>query len=130
MPSEIRYVMFQPPEVLEAIQVYKRRMGAPLSPGSVVACGTESAGPGEPIQFRIKFTQDRSDASVSAATPEDIVVAGPALAAALLLYCKDKHIPMPMRADKSLQMFGEQLCLVATFNPGNDQMPHPGVVWR
>ena len=50
-----------------------------------------------------------------------MIIEGPVLAAALILFCHDKRIPLPAAGDKSLQCFGDQLGLVVAINPKQDE---------
>ena len=126
MPTELRHLLFRPAEVVWAVKEYHRRTGAPLQSGSVVSCGPECDSAGG-VAFRIALAPDPVDGgAVSATDPEgrlEVVVEGPTLAAALILHCRDRRIPLPAAADKSLQQFGEQVCLVAKINPKQDELP-------
>jgi hypothetical protein len=51
-----------------------------------------------------------------------VVIQGPALAAALILYCRDRRIPLAASAGKSLRLFGNQVCLVTTIKPRQDKI--------
>lgn len=53
MPSEIRELRFSLSEVLQAIKVYQKRVGAPLPIGSLVSCGPECDASGAVLRFRI-----------------------------------------------------------------------------
>ena len=123
MPSELRYIMFRPDEVVEAVKEYRRRLGTPLPHGGVVQCGPES-GPavGGAVGFRIAFVPAGVKGSVTPET-ENMLIEGPVLAAALILYCRDHRIPMSASADKSLERMGDQVCLVAKFNPKQISLP-------
>ena len=44
----------------------------------------------------------------------EVVIEGPALAAALILHCRDRRIPLPTNAKKSLRRVGDQVGLVVT----------------
>ena len=67
----------------------------------------EASAPGGGVRFRITIMADGGDGS-----PQDVVIEGPTLAAALILHCKIRQIPLPAGGEKSLQCFGEQLGLV------------------
>ena len=56
---------------------------------------------------------------------QEMVVESTTLAAALILYCRDRKIPLPASADKSLQRFGDQIGLIATYNPKSASLPSP-----
>lgn len=127
MPSEVRHLLFRPAEVVQAVKEYHRRSGAPLPSGTVARCGPEAEGGG--VRFRITLVPDRArDRTPSAATEAaryEVVVEGPVLAAALILHCRDRGIPLAASAEKSLQRFGEQVCLISTINPKQSEQPHP-----
>lgn len=118
MPSEIRHVLFRPAEVIDAIRLYHQRLGSPLPTGTVSRCGPETDGAGGNVRFRIAVQPDGSRDAASTAVQElvEVVVEGSNLAAALILYCRERQVPLPAGAHKSLQCFGEQVGLVATLN--------------
>jgi hypothetical protein len=125
--SEIRHILFRPVEVVEAFKEYCRRSGTSVPMGAVVSAGPESEGPGKPVQFRIVIAPDVPSSRVPVGTANlpnrEVIVESPKLTAALILYCRDRRIPLPVAADKSLQRFGEQTCLMATINPKQDKVP-------
>ena len=127
VPTELRHLLFRPPEALQAIKEYHRRLGMPLPAGAVTHCAPESEGVSGTVLFRIRLIPDRAESPSPPAPgteePLDVVIGGATLAAALILYCRDRRIPLPAGADKSLQRFGEQVCLVTTFNPKQDELP-------
>ena len=119
MPSEIRHVLFRPAEVIDAIRLYHQRLGASLPTGTVSRCGPESDQAGGNVRFRIVVQPDLSRDAPPVAGQEgtvEVVVEGSNLAAALILYCRERQVPLPASAHKSLQCFGEQVGLVATLN--------------
>lgn len=127
MPTEMRHLLFRPPEVLVAVKEYHRRVGTPLPAGSVARCGPEAVGADAAVRFRIVLTPDPSTDPTLPSLPiplrRELVIEPPVLAAALILHCRDRRIPLPASAGKSLQRFGEQVCLVVTINPKQDDMP-------
>lgn len=126
MPSELRHILFRPAEVAVAITEYYRRTGTPLPQGSIVRCGPECESAGSAMRFRMVLVLDIADSEASmpsAGAHREVVVEGPILAAALILYCRDRRIPMPVSGDKSLQRFGEQVGLVVTINPRQGNLP-------
>lgn len=117
MPSEIRHLMFRPYEVALAVQGYHRRMNKPLPPGALVACKLEGEGEGERIQVRMTIMPDGGKHA------RHLLIDGPTLAASLILYCQAIRIPLPSKAEKSLQRFGDQVCLVAKLNAKPEAQP-------
>jgi len=124
MPSEIRHILFQPPEVVVAIGAYFRRLGRAVPPGVVTHCGPERINHESPVRFRMTLENDRSLAGNlvphGLADAQRILVDGADLAAALILYCRSHKIPLPANATKSLEVFGGQLCLAFTKTANKD----------
>lgn len=58
MPSEVRNLLFQPAEVMQAVKEYHRRSKQPLPAGTIVSCGPECGREGGPIRFRIRLEPD------------------------------------------------------------------------
>ncbi len=133
MPSELRHLLFRPAEVVEAVKDYHRRLGTPLPTGSIVHCGPESDDAGGAVRFRITLAPATADGGPPSKSGEkagrhEVVIEGPSLAAALILFCREQRIPLRASADKSLQRFGEQVCLLATSNPKGEAMPKLGQI--
>lgn len=126
MPTELRHLLFRPDEVVQAVKEYRRRMGHALAPGTIVSCGPECGSSGEIRRFRLTLAPDEKAAPARGRRGrEELVIQGPVLAAALILFCRDRHIPLAANASKSLQLFGNQVCLVTTINPGRSEMVRP-----
>ncbi|MGI4801089.1 MAG: hypothetical protein ACRYG8_45110 [Janthinobacterium lividum] len=114
MPSEFRHVIFRPAEVVQAVQTYKRRINEPLPAGSILGCDVESEEKTGLIGFRITLAPHRPNRERFSRTERyEVVIDGPSLAAALILYCKAVRIPLPAKANKSLRMVDGHLCLFA-----------------
>jgi len=127
MPTELRHLLFQPAEVVQAVQEYRRRLGQALPTGSIVSCGPECDGGSEIARYRLTLAPDATTVAKGGegGRQDLLVIAGPALAAALILYCRDRNIPLAASASKSLQLFGNQVCLVTTLHPGKGEMAQP-----
>lgn len=124
VPSEIRQLSFSPAEVVQAVKEYYRRSGQPLPGGSIVSCGGEAeAGL---VRFRITVMLDpvKEKNATQPGKPirQEVVIEGPALAAALILSCRDRRIPLSSHANKSLRSIGDQVCLIATINPKQSEL--------
>ena len=111
MPSEVRHLMFRSAEVVAAMQAYYRRLGRPLSSGLIGDCLVEGDGIAVPVSFRLRLHADEATGR-----PSEISIDSTTLTAALILHCKANSVPLPARAQKSLQRMGEHLCLVASLN--------------
>jgi hypothetical protein len=117
MPSEIRHILFQPPEVVAALGAYFRRVGRAVPPGVIIQCGPEQMNKDAPARFRMTIEDERPLANPvrpSGDAAQCITVDGADLAAALILYCRSHKIPLPANASKSLEILGGQLCLAFT----------------
>ena len=131
MPTELRHIVFRPAEVIQAVKEYYRRSRQPLPTGSVLSCAVETEKANGAIRFRIKIALDSTDGhlySRSAGTKEqDILIETPNLAAALILYCNMRHVPLPARANKSLQRVGDQLALIVAVGSKCDSLAVSGI---
>ena len=118
MPSEVRHILFRPAEIVQAIREYQLKMQQPLPSGLVVDYGPQSDGPGGAVRFHMSIASNQGKSWDEPKTVrQEMVIEATTLAAALILYCRDRKIPLPASADKSLQRFGEQIGLIATYNP-------------
>jgi hypothetical protein len=106
--------VFRVPEVAQAVTEYHRRMRTPLPAGTIVRCAAESDGPSDAPRVRLVIALDDSETAKPGGSHREVVIDGPALAAALILHCRDRRIPLPANAKKSLRRVGEQVGLVVT----------------
>ena len=118
MPSEIRHVVFRNVEVARAVRSYFERTGKAMPQGELLDCTIETDGPGHEVRFSMSISSIGGHGQSTNVTAD-----GAQLAAALILYCRGEHIPLPSAAAKSLAVFGESLCLVVTHNPKGISMP-------
>ena len=118
MPTEIRHLMFRPPEVAYAVRLFYQLTGKSMPAGTIESCLPEGDGKAVPICVRIKVVPPPG-----ATGPVTVVIDDVTMTGLLLQYCTRKKIPMAARASKSLQRFGDQLCLVATLNPRQEDLP-------
>jgi hypothetical protein len=126
MPSEVRHVLFRPAEVVQAVREYQVKLQQPLPSGLVVDYGPDTGTPGGAVRFRMSIAFNQKRSSLEPQTiRQEMVIESTTLAAALILYCRDRKIPLPASADKSLQRFGDQIGLIATYNPKSASMPSP-----
>ncbi len=97
MPRELRQIMFRAPEIMTAITEYHGRRAIALPPGTAIGCKVTDD-PALSVTLSIKA----EGGSLSELTVEPEV-----LAAALILYCINRQIPLPAEADKRLQKVGD-----------------------
>lgn len=103
MPGEIRLIIFDRIEVLNALTEYRKRRGKPL-PSS------------DPVEVTIR---DKPKILVTLAivpegkqAPIEFVFEGEELAAALIMYCIRRKIPLPATGvSKSIQLVGDSIAL-------------------
>ena len=125
MPSELRHILFRASEVVEALRNHQVRMGQPIPRGQVLDCGADTSAAA--LRFRLELAPEPADAFGSAlkTVKQEFVFEAPTITAALINYCRDRKIPLPAKAEKSVRQFGEQVGLVTTYNirPGSTPVP-------
>ena len=107
MPTEIRHIIFSSEELFIALKEYRKRRREPLPSGSVVKFAIEQS---PELSAITRIAPESGD-------PEKVFVSNrDELATALIMYCIDNKVPMPVKSTKFLQMFGGSLGLVITKN--------------
>jgi hypothetical protein len=109
VPTEIRHVLFTHAEALEALLEHCRRSRRPLPNGQVTGTKFGETAPDGPLRFEVKVANDANPS-----VPRIYALEGLELLGALISYCKGRGIPLPMKADKKLQAFGQKVGLVLT----------------
>ena len=104
MPNEIRHIIFTSDEVIRALIDYHRRAGNPLPAGNVVKCTFEKED--NLIKASLHMAVDADGSR------QVVPVVQTTLAAALILYCINQKIPLPAKANKSLQLHNDTVGLV------------------
>lgn len=100
MPTELRRLVFSNIELLEAILLHNAVAKQKLPRGALSLSKIEH----DP---RVSVTLQ-----IVGETTQTIRVSAEWIAAALLRYCMVKHVPVPRLSTKSLQVNGDNLCLV------------------
>ena len=106
MPSEIRHLLFHESEVVSALAEFHRRAKDPLPAGTVARFALFDQ---PSVRVEIEIARDETGER-----RKGIVVEKERLAAALILHCKMKKIPLPASAIKVLRIVQNQLALVVT----------------
>ena len=114
MPNEIRHVIFSVSEMVEAITTYNRSRGVAMPSGTVVGAGPGDAQPGKPVRFSISVLPDTAMQGAEKEKTQEVTLGGADLVAALVNYCKNCSIPVPLKGSKMLERFGSQVGLVIT----------------
>ncbi len=111
MPTELRHIVFTPNEVLRSITQYRHRRREPLPAGTISNLKIEEK---PDVHVVLSITGDTSK------TPEELVFQGAELAAALVMFCIERKIPLPAaRAKKTLRVFDKQLGLEVAIDQGS-----------
>lgn len=105
MPTELRHIVFSAEETFTAVKEYRRRRREPLPDGTMQRFAIWS----EP-EIRVEFDIGLNGEAETVASDRD------ELATALIMYCIDHRIPIPVKSAKFLQVFGESPGLVITKN--------------
>jgi len=122
MPYELRVMLFDASEVLDAVTHYRRQVGAPVPDGDVVTFKPERSRSSGEVSFRIMVAPSLPGEDFSALPPIPCITRAPALAASLILHCRRSRIPLPAAATKSLQLILGHVGFVLT-TPGGEGMP-------
>jgi hypothetical protein len=95
--------MFTPNEVLRSVTQYRHRRREPLPAGTISNLKIEDR---PDVHVVVYITSD------DRRTSQEVVFQGAELAAALVMYCIERKIPLPAaRAKKTLRVFDKQLGL-------------------
>lgn len=107
MPCETRYVIFSRAELISAVRQYFAKTGRSLPVGHArkVELAIEVG-----ITATIEIVEDRNDRVHVIFVDTDQIIS------ALILYCKDQKIPLPLHSNKLLQMVGTNICLFISKN--------------
>jgi hypothetical protein len=101
MPSESRQIVFANDEVLAAIQLFFQRSRQSFPPGRVWDVTITEVN-GCQVDFDIIDANN---------IRERVTVAGARLAAALILFCMNRKVPIPAAAQKTLAVLNHHLAL-------------------
>lgn len=115
MPREIRHVQFDPQDLRAALTAYLRQMSW-TSPISGIGAIDLSDDPFGPVATVVTHTPQGARA---------LVVPAEDLHAALLMYCQQARIPLPIRSVKTLQRSGDTLILDISRSTGRSRHDSP-----
>jgi len=124
MPSEFRCIVFEPAEVVRATREYYSCRNLAFPSGVILKTLAESWVGWSGIRFLITIAAHpgvRTTPFFGCEAQQEIVIDESTLAAALILYCRKKRIPLPACAEKHLRLIDGKVSLLLTNNPeGND----------
>lgn len=116
MPRELRYIIFEPAEIAQAIAAWRRMVGMPLTLASIFSVSVIEGKDGVEAVYRV------GDHAKRRASISEFSISDHDLTAAILGYCRQNGIPLPRRSAKRLEPFGEGLAMLVT-NYQIDGMP-------
>lgn len=103
MPGEVRYIIFNEAEVLSALTEYRRRRSDPLPSSDDVELI---------IRDKPRILVTLAVVPEGKQTPLEFVFEGEELAAALIMFCIGRSIPLPATGvSKTIQLVGDSIAL-------------------
>ncbi len=103
MPGEIRYIIFNDVEVLSALAEYRRQRNEPLPSSDDVEVT---------IRDKPKILVTLAIVPKGKQLPIELVFEGVELAAALIMFCIDRKIPIPATGvSKTIELVGGSIAL-------------------
>jgi len=107
MISEVRYLLFDEPDLLRAMIQYRKSKNQPLPIGSIAEFKIQRK---QPMTCTLSVHEDQTGKKT------DIIFSNDVMHAALISYCLYKKVPLPVKAEKNLQAFGERVGLLISLN--------------
>ena len=114
MPGEVRHIIFSELEVLSALTGYRKRRRQPLPSSEDVEVT---------IRDKPKILVTLAIVPEGKRMPLEVVFEGEELAAALIMYCIGRKIPLPATGvSKSIQLVGDSIALQILKDVTREQM--------
>ncbi len=114
MPAEVRLIIFSELEVLSALTEYRRRRSQPLPSDEEIKLI---------IRDKPRILVTLAIAPEGKQIPLEVVFEGEELAAALIMYCIGRKIPLPATGvSKSIQLVGDSIALQILKDVSKEQM--------
>jgi hypothetical protein len=107
MISEVRYLLFDEQDLLRAMIEYRKTRNQPLPAGTIADFKIQRQ---QPVTCILSVYEDQ------ASKKTDIIFTSEVMHAALISYCLYKKIPLPVKAEKDLQVFGDRVGLLVSLN--------------
>jgi hypothetical protein len=101
MANEYRLIFFDQNELCRALIDYNRQRKTPFPPGNLkkVVIGRQN------LSVTIHIDKDSGD-------EESVTFDTASIAAALILFCKERKIPLPAKSAKEIRLVAERLCFL------------------
>ena len=102
MASEYRMIFFDQNELCRALIEYNRQRRTPFPPGHLrkVVIGLSA------LTVTIQVDPDKGGET------EMVTFDTPSIAAALIIFCKDRKIPLPAKSSKEMRVVADRLCML------------------
>ncbi len=107
MISEVRYLLFDEQDLLRAMIEYRKLRNQPLPAGTISEFKIQRK---QPVTCTLSIREDQ------AGKKTEIIFTNELMRAALISYCRYKKVPLPVKAEKDLQVFGRRIGMLISLN--------------
>jgi hypothetical protein len=101
MASEYRLIFFDQNELCRALIEYNRQRRTPFPPGNLKKVQIDR----DRLSVTIQIDQDSGDI-------KSVTFDTASVAAALIVYCRDRKIPLPAKSNKEMRLVANRLCFL------------------
>ncbi|MFM7347653.1 MAG: hypothetical protein ACKO1J_20060 [Tagaea sp.] len=101
MASEYRLIFFDQNEMCRALIEYNRQRRTPFPPGNLRKIVVDR----DTLHVTIHIDTDAGLATAVAFDPTSV-------AAAMIVYCRERKIPLPSKSSKEMRMVADRLCFL------------------
>jgi hypothetical protein len=101
MASEYRLIFFDQNELCRALIEYNRQRRTPFPPGNLKKVQIDR----DRLSVAIQIDQDSGDVKT-------VTFDTASVAAALIVYCRDRKIPLPAKSNKEMRLVANRLCFL------------------
>jgi hypothetical protein len=101
MASEYRLIFFDQNELCRALIEYNRQRRTPFPPGNLKKVQIDR----DRLSVTIQIDQDSGDV-------KSVTFDTASVAAALIVYCRDRKIPLPAKSNKEMRLVANRLCFL------------------
>ena len=101
MASEYRLIFFDQNELCRALIEYNRQRRTPFPPGNLKKVVIDR----DSLHVTIQIDRDSGETASVSFDPSSI-------AAALIVYCRERKIPLPAKSAKEMRLVADRLCFL------------------